>query len=193
MWTTKTLLRLRGCTGLFESSLWEHVKKYVFSRCGSFICFSVIVFRPEYKAFFSVIRLWSGDQDLLFFCHHLPGQKIRFLFFSVVLFSVIRFWSGDKEFFFLSSEFGQEMRIFFFFFFYLPILVWTWGFIFFCHLILVRRWGFFFSVIRFWSGDEDLFLLSLVSGQEIRIYISVIRFGPELSINFFCYRFRARI
>ena len=35
MWTTKNLIRLRGCTGWFES-LWDvHVTRYVFSRWSS--------------------------------------------------------------------------------------------------------------------------------------------------------------
>ena len=32
---TKTLIRLRGWAGWFDSSLGAHVKRYVFSRCGS--------------------------------------------------------------------------------------------------------------------------------------------------------------
>ena len=34
---TNTLIRLRGCAGWFESLLGAHVRKYVFSRCGSFV------------------------------------------------------------------------------------------------------------------------------------------------------------
>ena len=34
--TTKTLIRLRECAAWFEFSLGAHVKRYVFSRCGSF-------------------------------------------------------------------------------------------------------------------------------------------------------------
>ena len=32
----KTLIRLRGITGWFESPLGAHVRRYVFSRCDTF-------------------------------------------------------------------------------------------------------------------------------------------------------------
>ena len=38
MRSTKTQIRLRGCAGWFESSLDTHVRRYVFSLCGSIYC-----------------------------------------------------------------------------------------------------------------------------------------------------------
>ena len=35
MWTTKPLIRLRGRADRFESSLGAHVRRYIFSLCGS--------------------------------------------------------------------------------------------------------------------------------------------------------------
>ena len=35
MWTTKALIRLRGRADRFESSLGAHVRRFVFSLCGS--------------------------------------------------------------------------------------------------------------------------------------------------------------
>ena len=50
MRTTKTLIRLRGCAGRFESSLGAHVSWYVFLRCGSFLHFVLflLVSAPTY-------------------------------------------------------------------------------------------------------------------------------------------------
>ena len=40
MRTTKTLIRLRGCAGWFESSLGANVRWYVFGLLGSFFDYS---------------------------------------------------------------------------------------------------------------------------------------------------------
>ena len=44
MRTTKTLIRPRGCTGWFESSLVAYVRRYVVWRCCSFYCARVELF-----------------------------------------------------------------------------------------------------------------------------------------------------
>ena len=49
MRTTKTLIRLCGCAGLFESSLGAHVERYMYivSHCGSLYVCLVYVHQDE--------------------------------------------------------------------------------------------------------------------------------------------------
>ena len=68
----RRLIRLCGCAGWFESSLGAHVRRYVFSRCGSF--YDLPVYLRYIQLFItsrnqSILRAyrsfeWSPDQHV---------------------------------------------------------------------------------------------------------------------------------
>ena len=59
---------MRGCAGWFESSLGAHIRKYVFSRCGSYISiatYSTVSSNSES----GTLRLWSDCVAVRCLCY----------------------------------------------------------------------------------------------------------------------------
>ena len=56
----RRLIRLRRCAGLFESSLCENVRKYVYSRCGALILVSVVLLLQRWTWQIGILAMHSN-------------------------------------------------------------------------------------------------------------------------------------
>ena len=69
----RRLIRLCGCADWFESSLGEHVRRYVFSRCGQFCVVLYCVIIPTQQAFTNLAKCEGSS------IHSLKQVHSRFL------------------------------------------------------------------------------------------------------------------
>ena len=97
----KTLIRLRGGAGWFESQLGVHVRRYAFSRCGSYSCSNTpqggggkfFPFRVE--PFF--IRICTGKQTEVHKTYFLCEEKNGFEYASGSISRKSPFWMRPKS------------------------------------------------------------------------------------------------